>query len=117
MKILVCGGRNYRAREKVFAGMDTCAKVWAVTHVIHGAAEGADMLAGQWARERGMQEVRCYANWHKYDRAAGSMRNQRMLELRPDAVVAFPGAIGTAHMVRIAREAGVYVHFPYGESL
>jgi predicted PP-loop superfamily ATPase len=32
-----------------------------------------------------------------------------MLDEGPSLVVAFPGGTGTAHMVRIAREAGVNV--------
>ena len=37
------------------------------------------------------------------------MRNRSMLALNPDLVLAFPGGIGTANMVRIAREAGILV--------
>jgi hypothetical protein len=41
---------------------------------------------------------------------AGPIRKQQMLdEGKPDLVVAFPGGRGTAHMVRIARAAGIEV--------
>lgn len=50
------------------------------------------------------------ANWLKYGRMAGAMRNQQMLdEEEVDLVVAFPGGKGTADMVRRARAAGIEV--------
>jgi hypothetical protein len=44
-------------------------------------------------------------------KAAGSIRNQRMLDAEKhiDVVVAFPGGRGTADMVRRARAAGIHV--------
>jgi hypothetical protein len=43
------------------------------------------------------------ANWKVYGRAAGPIRNMKMLlEGKPDLVVAFPGGIGTADMVKKA---------------
>jgi hypothetical protein len=51
------------------------------------------------------------ADWNTHGRAAGPIRNQRMLdEVKPELVVAFPGGRGTADMVRRAREAGVNVY-------
>jgi len=67
-------------------------------------------MAGDWAVERGVECLQYPADWEKLGRAAGPIRNEQMLrEGKPDLVVAFPGARGTAHMVRIAREAGVRV--------
>lgn len=70
---------------------------------------GADSLAGQWARERGVQEVACPANWDKYGRRAGALRNRAMADLGPDKVIAFPGGIGTNMMVEMAEEYGIPV--------
>jgi hypothetical protein len=78
--------------------------------IVHGAAVGADQMAGSWARSRGVAEAAFPADWGRDGRAAGPIRNQRMLdEGRPDLVVAFPGGRGTADMVRRARAAGVAV--------
>jgi hypothetical protein len=54
------------------------------------------------------------AQWHKYGRAAGPIRNQQMLaEGKPDLVLAFhddiDGSRGTKDMVNRARRAGVKV--------
>jgi hypothetical protein len=53
------------------------------------------------------------ADWKRFGRAAGPMRNERMLkEGRPDLVIAFPGRTGTAGMKALAREAGVMIIEP-----
>ena len=72
--------------------------------VIHGGARGADDLARQWGEiSVGIEGVEFRADWTAHGKAAGMIRNQRMLdEGRPDLVVAFPGGRGTADMVRRA---------------
>lgn len=50
------------------------------------------------------------ADWDKYGKRAGYLRNVQMLdEGKPDLVVAFPGGKGTAMMVKLAKERGVRV--------
>lgn len=68
------------------------------------------MLARGWAAERTLPYMTFPANWDRFGKAAGPIRNKWMLEYgQPDLVVAFPGGKGTAHMVKIATEAGVAV--------
>ena len=81
-----------------------------ITHVIHGGSSGADALAGRWAHLASIPYTVYPANWERHGKAAGPLRNQRMLdEGKPDLVIAFPGGRGTADMVRRAKEAGVEV--------
>jgi len=78
--------------------------------VIEGDARGADRIAGYWARKNRIENLKYPADWDKIGRRAGLARNRQMLrEGKPDVVVAFPGGSGTAHMVRIEKEAGVEV--------
>ena len=60
--------------------------------------------------EKGI-EVRGFpADWDKYQKRAGFIRNSQMLnEGKPHAVAAFPGGVGTRMMVGLARRAGVPV--------
>jgi hypothetical protein len=109
MRLLVCGGREFSN----FVAMETCLDAihlgnrGPVELVIHGAARGADTMAGQWALRRGIACTAYEADWAHEGRAAGPIRNKRMLdEGIPDLVVAFPGGRGTANMVRQARERG-----------
>jgi hypothetical protein len=76
--------------------------------IISGMAKGADSAAVDWAVVNWCKVHEFPADWKKYGRAAGAIRNQQMLdEGKPDVVIAFPGGRGTAHMVKIAKAKGV----------
>lgn len=76
--------------------------------LIAGGASGADTLVKTLARTFRVTLEEYPADWKTYGRAAGPMRNQRMLdEGKPDAVLAMPGGRGTADMVRRAEKAGI----------
>lgn len=77
------------------------------TRIIHGGATGADRWAGIWADRRG---VPCHVEpatgpWPQ----AGPLRNQRMVDMRPDAAVRFPGNRGTQDCAHRCRVAGIDV--------
>lgn len=108
-KVLICGGRDYRDKRAFDTFMDSQHHVYAFTHVIHGGAPGADTLADEWALSRGVQAIRCPANWDKHGKSAGPIRNRRMAELLPDWLYAFPGGRGTANMIATAKERGIDV--------
>jgi hypothetical protein len=110
MRVLVCGGRNYNDAETLCRVLgEVTASLNEDITVIVGDATGADQMAWDWAVHR-CRTIRYEADWKTHGRAAGPIRNQRMLdEGKPDLVVAFPGGRGTADMVRRARAAGVAV--------
>lgn len=105
-RVIVTGGRDYDDYETVAATLSEIRP----TVVAEGGASGADRLAAIWCHETLTEHEAFPADWAKFGRAAGPIRNEAMLrEFEPDLVVAFPGGRGTAHMVSIAREAGVDV--------
>ena len=119
MKILVTGDRNWdinpelhkeRIRyvlKRVVA--DALNSAQEVT-IIHGAARGVDTLAGQVASELGLNVEAYPADWEKYGKAAGPIRNRKMLDLKPDLVLAFHNDLtkskGTAHCIKEAEKMG-----------
>jgi len=107
MKLLVCGGRNFRDYDLLRETLD---KIEGTVELAHGGASGADSMAGTYASARGWDVSVFQADWRTHGRAAGPKRNQRMLdEFKPDLVIAFPGGYGTADMVKRANKAGVFV--------
>jgi precorrin-6x reductase len=58
---------------------------------------------------RGIKCTTVEADWNKYDRAAGPIRNAQMADMRPDVVLAAPGKVGTANMIEAARTRGLNV--------
>lgn len=121
MKVLVCGGRNFDKYEawnwleanchRVISEAFSTFKPIKITKLIHGGAKGADEGAAEW----GVSEPYCKviefkADWKKHGKAAGPIRNQKMIDQgKPDLVIAFPGGRGTADMVRRATQAGIAV--------
>jgi hypothetical protein len=106
MRILVCGGRDYDDRTKVFETLDTLKP----SVIIEGGARGADWIAATWGMENRVPRMRFDADWQTHGKAAGPIRNQLMLDQgNPDLVLAFPGGKGTADCVRRARAAGIEV--------
>jgi hypothetical protein len=77
-------------------------------------AKGADTLAGEWAKARGITVLACPADWKKWGKMAGPIRNKEMLTYTPDGVVALPGGKGTEDMVMQAVAAGLPFWRPYG---
>lgn len=109
MMVLVTGGRGYADKEFLYKKLDKLHRIGRITRLVQGAASGADSLAGQWARDRGVQEIVCPANWNKHGRRAGYLRNEAMADLLPDVVLMFPGNAGTNMMKEIAEERGIQV--------
>lgn len=77
------------------------------TSIIHGGANGADRWSGIWAERRG---VPCHVEpatgpWPQ----AGPLRNQRMVDKRPDAAVRFSGGRGTADCAARCEKAEIEI--------
>ncbi len=115
VRILVCGGRNYSDRERVWQVLSPLAidghsgQMLPVT-LIHGAGAGADKLAAEVAKELGWAIEPYKANWGGFGPSAGPIRNRAMIDKgKPDLVIAFPGGSGTEDMVARAEKAGIPV--------
>lgn len=116
-RILVTGGRDYNDKELVWATLDFitidsgCELPRNGTTIAHGACPtGADLWADHWAIHNYVMIKEYPANWTKYKRVAGPIRNTQMLkEFKPHLVVAFPGNTGTNDCVKKARALGIPV--------
>jgi hypothetical protein len=117
MKVLVTGSRDWTDQAMIDSVLDDLSEQHGPLTIIEGGARGADSCAKRWANTRDM-ECRTYrADWGRYRKGAGPVRNQQMLdEEHPDLVVAFHADLaaskGTADMVRRARKGG-YDVFEY----
>jgi hypothetical protein len=126
MRILVSGGRDLTKEDwpLVRDTLETVTREFNLTYddeyqmpdgnkikIIHGGAKGADLLADDWCVVNWLVPEVHKADWNTFGKAAGSIRNQKMLDSGIDLVLAFPSkkSRGTWHMVRIAEAAGVPV--------
>lgn len=117
VRVIVCGGRDFSDTVAVARALDSLHAERPIGVVFHGNAAGADRAAHWWAYSRKVKVFPVPAEWSKYGKRAGPIRNQHMLGQSPDLVVAFPGGRGTADMVKRARAAGVEVVEPLANHL
>lgn len=111
-RVLVCGDRNWRDRLFLCEVLDTFHRLLGFECVIEGEARGADSMAREWAERARVPVLPFPADWATHGKAAGPIRNGRMLaEGMPTLVLAFHDDIeaskGTRDMVSRAKRANV----------
>jgi hypothetical protein len=113
MKLIIAGDRDITDIAVVY---DALLKFRAehpglkVTEIVSGCARGVDTLGEQVAREFDVPVKRFPADWARFGKAAGPIRNQQMADYA-DALVAVPvpTSRGTRDMIRRARSKGLIV--------
>ena len=113
IKVLVCGDRNWTNVDLIRRWLIRL-KDSGYTIVIEGEAHGADTIARNLAEEMNLEVLRFPANWKKFHKAAGSIRNTQMLdEGKPDLIFAFHNNIenskGTKNMISQAKKRDINI--------
>lgn len=125
-RILACGSRTWRGYKIIAAKLEKYAHEDTV--IITGKAPGADSLAEWWAICTQHDYMGFPARWKTQGKAAGAIRNKRMLwnglgvssgmevpDLPPEGVLVlafhddYENSKGTKQMVELAQSAGVTV--------
>lgn len=115
MRVLVTGDRNWTWKGIIQEQLHSLKEedYFDPLVVVHGAARGADTLAGEAAATLGLLVEAHPARWEEHGRAAGPIRNREMLNSGIDLVLAFHSDLasskGTKDMVFIANKEGVPV--------
>ena len=105
MKVAIIGSRTYPDLEKV---REYVRKLSQDDIIISGGAKGVDETAEDEARKLGMEVISIPAEWNKYGRRAGLMRNDLIVAMA-DLVVAFWDGVsrGTKYTIDKAKEKNV----------
>lgn len=119
-RVIIAGGRDFSDYEMLLAQMDKLLVRYKPQEIqiVCGEARGADTLGKRYAQERGIQVTSFPADWERYGKRAGYLRNAEMAE-NADALVAFwdGKSRGTANMIELARQRGLQIRIiRYGES-
>lgn len=115
IRVIIAGGREFSDHELLYRECDKL--VPADSIILSGGARGADRIGETWARERGLVVERYLAEWDRFGKSAGYIRNREMAAAG-DMLIAFHDGIskGTKHMIDLANAAGLQVHvIPYGQ--
>ncbi len=114
-RIIVCGTRDFNDKSLLQKTLDSVLSGMQSVEIISGGCRGADTYGEEYALARKISVKRFPAEWDKYGRAAGPIRNRQMLEYATAGnatVIAFwdGKSKGTMNMIQTAQKQGANVH-------
>ena len=111
MRTIIAGSRGIKRLSVVYDAVESID--WEITEVLSGTAQGIDVLGEIWAIRHNIPITRWPADWKKWGRTAGRIRNE-LMAANADALIAIwdGESPGTRHMIQHAygKELQVYVH-------
>ena len=119
-RVIIAGSRemaDYEAAKKAISEAFSEIGGGAPVRVVSGHCRGADILGERYAREHGLELAVFPAEWNRYGRRAGFIRNTRMAEFATEegsegTLIAFwdGQSRGTKMMIGIAEKKGLSIH-------
>lgn len=112
MRVIIAGSRTVTDYQVICGAVE---KFGAdrITEVVSGTCRGPDRLGERWAKEHGVPIKLFPADWDKFGRSAGYIRNRQMAEYADAAVVVWDGVSRGSRnmadeMARFGKECLVY---------
>lgn len=106
MQTIIAGSRSFNDYERLLSLINAL-PFWP-SLIISGLAKGADQLGLKFAYEYDVPVQKYPADWKRFGKQAGFIRNREMAQ-HADVLVAFwdGESRGTAHMIKTAKKQGV----------
>lgn len=115
-KLIVAGGRDFQDYDLLSKNLEKIRTVILSDNladdleIVSGCARGADSLGIRWAEENHVSLKLFPADWDKYGKRAGPLRNIQMGDYADSLIAFWDGkSRGTKHMINYAREKGLGV--------
>lgn len=101
MKLIIAGSRGLTDIAFVTSAIRLCPFLYQTTEVVCGGAKGVDTIGYEFADNLGLPVTVMRADWEKYGKKAGALRNIEMAEYA-DALcyIRHESTPGTAHMIK-----------------
>lgn len=103
LKLIVAGGRDFNDMALMSASLITFNEQHGSEHtisIVSGTARGADRLGIVFAKHYGIQVHEFPADWPRYGKRAGFIRNDQMRDFADAAIVFWDGqSRGSKHMI------------------
>jgi len=110
MKIIIAGSRNFNDYNLLKTSCDNLLTQFTNIEIVSGTARGADKLGERYAREKGYDIKKFPANWDKFGKSAGYIRNDEMAQYADMLIAFWDGTSkGTKHMIDLANKRGIKV--------
>ena len=110
--IALAGGKDLPDPKIVWAELDRALEQNPDMVLVHGDAPGIEKAGAQWAEARNVKQVPFPPDWDAHGKAAPFRRNEEILKLPLDRLIAFPGSGITGNLVDGGRKAGIPVDRP-----
>lgn len=109
-RVIVAGSRDITDRELIRRGMNWLWTEIGPYEVVSGMARGVDQIAAEVAKEAGIKVHEYPADWDRYKKAAGYVRNREMADNASVLLAFWDGeSKGTEHMIGTAQSKGLRV--------
>ncbi|MFT3994837.1 MAG: SLOG family protein [Dysgonomonas sp.] len=107
MKLAIVGSRNGFTEEFVWRVLYALMSYYGKFTIVSGGAVGVDSFAESFGKKYGLECIVYKAEWDKYGKKAGFMRNKVIVE-NSDAMIAFwdGNSKGTLHDIKLQEEIG-----------
>ena len=114
-RVIVCGSREWSNRALISHSLAALREQGKKVTIVHGDARGADTLAASVAANLGYAVEAYPANWARFGRGAGPIRNEEMASMGADLCLAFwdGHSKGTKDMISRAREHEIPVQLVF----
>lgn len=80
MNVAIVGSRGFQDYESLRSFILNSIDITSITCIISGGAKGADALGEDFAKEFNIPKKIYYADWDKYGKKAGYLRNITIIE-------------------------------------
>lgn len=105
MKIIVAGSRDFNDYELLKSRLSLCLKDAVDIEIVSGTAKGADRLGELYANENNLKLKKFPADWNRYGKQAGYLRNKQMVEYATHCICFWDGkSKGTKMMIDLANK-------------
>lgn len=107
MKVIIAGSRHMSLDDFHLIQKAVDYSEWEITEVVCGMAKGADLMGADWALRNQIPVKEFPADWTKYKKAAGPIRNKQMADYA-DALIVFiwDGSRGSQNMLDTMKKLG-----------
>lgn len=108
LKIIIAGSRNFNDYNLLEQKVDFYIGENQDIEIISGTARGADKLGERYAINKELKLKRFPADWQKYGKKAGYLRNKEMAKYASHAIIFWDGkSKGTGHMIELCKKYNI----------
>ena len=105
MKTIIAGSRNIQNKKLIFETLDKYKDK--ITEIVCGEASGPDTIGKEWGLKNNIPIISYSAQWDKYGRVAGPIRNMDMGDYADFLIAFWDGeSVGTKHMIFYMQQIG-----------